>query len=125
MEVKVEELNGGPALSWAVARAKGLGEGAAIVATRNHCGTGKPFEPWRNWDHGGPLLEQWGLSPYPEDNEVRCQVPGHADFCAGWVVSGPSYLVAGMRCAVMAEFGDVIDIPDEVLAHDAAQLRMR
>ncbi len=70
------------------------------------------FDPSTDWAQGGPIIEQ-------EKIELNL-------FGSGWMATridgpavseeiGPTPLVAAMRCYVASEFGDEVDVPDELL----------
>lgn len=96
-----------------------------------------PYEVWSpstNWSQGGPILEEHGIGTL-YDSGSACRKPEWFatpdDQCTiesyeGEVVDpafmvdeapgvrGPTQLVAAMRCLVMKELGDTVEIPDGV-----------
>jgi hypothetical protein len=100
--MKTSEL-AGAALDWAVAKCEG------IDVVKGKYGitypTGHAFNPSTVWDQGGPIIEREGI------NTVKMHGFGwHAD--CGKVATGPTPLIAAMRCYVASKLGnDVINIP--------------
>jgi hypothetical protein len=69
------------------------------------------FEPSENWGDGGPIIERekialdtWG------DEWLATRIEGSAISEA----IGPTPLVAAMRCYVMSQLGDEVEVPDEL-----------
>ncbi len=73
------------------------------------------YQPSREWQHGGPIIEREGITL-----RVNANVSGH------WVAfidfggsnrkiearhTGPTPLVAAMRCHVASKLGDSVKIP--------------
>lgn len=141
MKVKTSELIG-PALDWAVAKAKGT---RVQIAEQRNYGQ-RPFiprkwvqywseeafdyvtfDPSADWEQGGSIIEREGialwLSTTPEagkwaaaDNKWMELDPESDEFLNGpdpW--HGPTPLVAAMRCFVASKLGDEVDVPEELL----------
>lgn len=130
MRVKTSELTG-HALGWSVAVAEGLKplftrqwitpaneedpRRVCVVVTNRVPSFPNPYEPWRDWWQGGPIIEreaisldwayrmEWGARIYLSDEEP-------------WALVGPTPLVAAMRCYVASRLGDEVEIPEELLA---------
>lgn len=134
----------GNALHWAVARAAGREDpiyrfmDAEEAASEGRPGfyisgpdkTG-PFTPAENWTQGGPIIERENISvmkcwnsgrpsPNPYD-AAKAQIPflGEEPNYGRWYY-GPTLLVAAMRSYVAAKLGDVVAVPNEVIASDKA-----
>lgn len=119
MKVKTSELDG-DALNWAVAKA------ARIDLGWHYALGGFSWDPSNNWSQGGPIIEEAGIS-FRE--YYRPGTPGHGTFYArvcresGQIVqwhrktssTGPTALIAAMRCYVRSELGEEIEVPDELL----------
>ena len=109
-----------PALDWAVAKSLGAtkiqpyeynGQGFLRVSLAG--GVHAPWEPSRYWAQGGPLIERENIdlvSPTPSDPLWQAM---QWRFAHG--AKGPTPLIAAMRCFVASKFGDVIDVPEELL----------
>jgi len=99
--MKTNELTG-KALNWAVGKAEGLDGWLAPV---NYCG---------KWEHGGPIIEREKIS-------VDCMglawTADISDSVGGYIEhteSGPTPLIAAMRCYVASKLGDEVEIPKEL-----------
>lgn len=122
MKVKTRGLTGS-ALDWAVARA----EGADCIDFDN------PDEPWivrdgissqrlsefspsTNWHQGGQRIEREGMtvgrSLFPGEWSAEAFL---VDGTTAHVRSGPTPLIAVMRCFVASKLGDEVEVPDELL----------
>jgi hypothetical protein len=78
------------------------------------------FNPSTDWAHGGPIIERERISIYVNDNTLYgVQVGGWLSGSEnlGYCESGPTPLIAGLRCYVALKMGEVIDMPDEVLKY--------
>lgn len=80
------------------------------------------FEPSENWDQAGPLISRAHITlsyykPNPMDPEpfvIAAISADYADDRSKWA-SGPTDLVAAMRCLVLNTIGSTVDIPVELL----------
>jgi hypothetical protein len=115
MKIKTSELTG-HALNYAV-----------ILAKTPRAYEGKPsirdivvrYPYSTEWAFGGPIIDRKGIGLL----KVRNRLP-HQQWEAGeegetetefWgIVCGPTPLIAAMRCYVMGELGDEVDVPDEL-----------
>lgn len=134
---KVSDLSGA-ALDWAVAKAQGRTEIHIFGKTRPSdrgwvdvrfnpepkAATAR-FDPSENWDYGGPIIERYGISFREYFNLTS---PSHGTFYAricresgrmvawgkksGHQQTGPTPLIAAMRCFVASKLGDEIEIPE-------------
>jgi hypothetical protein len=136
MKIKVSESTGA-ALDWAVAQC----EGDEFIATSGVNGIGMDYEATRystNWAQGGPIIERedistvfcsgdlgeprsywvavaeqqgwdWGYGPYHEQDEEKS-----IHLYKSGTYTGPTPLIAAMRCYVTGKMGDEVDIPDEL-----------
>jgi hypothetical protein len=127
MRMKTNELIG-PALDWAVAKCEGMSnlrpnphrfdqrlimdgpEGNGVFLQTLNYST--------DWAQGGPIID-------------RCQIATEHDYLSGWIAAyshpvcgfgkrgyfhqtGPTPLIAAMRCYVASKLGDDIDVPEEL-----------
>ena len=141
-EIKTAELTG-PALDWAVARAKGIpaeelyvqnwGSAGKSLYRRNRDEDGKLDGTYttgpdmlfsRKWEAGGPIIEREKIRISPNLNRTWSAQIRHTTthplvahpVLAGWTNKhGPTPLIAAMRCYVAAKMGDTIEIPKELL----------
>jgi hypothetical protein len=115
--MKTAELTGA-ALDWAVANCLGykLDRSKGVLYF-----TGSDIECCysSDWDQGGPVIESKGISIRYDEKDARGAwnaVMGKYRFLSpDHEGSGPTPLVAGMRCFVASECGDEIEIPEELL----------
>ena len=70
------------------------------------------YAPSTDWAQGGPIIEREGIDVMPmfhfKPTGWQAQVPGTC-------YSGPTPLIAAMRCFVASKLGDEVDVPAEVL----------
>ena len=109
--MKTSELTG-TALDWAVAKCKGT----EVRMLDRQIVWPEDYAPSTDWAQGGPIIEQEGMGvwmyQWNEDGEPE----------AGWyaedkdgnhVRTGPTPLIAAMRCYVASKLGDEVEIPKE------------
>lgn len=112
MKVKTATLIG-PALDWAAGIADGDKE---PNLTGGYDGIGNYCEPWApstNPAQGQPILERERIN-LKNDGLTRgawwaCKPEGR------FHQSGPTMLIAGLRCFVERKLGDEVDVPDELM----------
>lgn len=131
MKIKTSELTG-PALDWAVAKAKGatnfrydtvatywvtLDEKDRALSK----GWAQSFTPSEDWAQGGPIIEREQIDvTYSGDGWYAVKhnsldgVPGYLGDTVIADDDGPTPLIAAMRCYVASKLGDEIEIPDEL-----------
>lgn len=118
-EVKTRELVGA-ALDWAVDSIEGNYQRYVnsrimpddTVLDYNRWASCSAWSPSRNWNQGGPIIER-----------ERIELGSHADQWQATVhmeevskfAFGSTPLIAAMRVFVRSQFGDTINIPQEVL----------
>ena len=101
--MKTSELQGA-ALDWAVAKCSGTTMMAFF--TRNE------YAPSTDWEQGGPIIEREEIAVTP-----------YATSGAGWFAklptptggvlrSGPTPLIAAMRCYVTSKLSDEVEMPE-------------
>jgi hypothetical protein len=121
MQIKTSELTGA-ALDWAVAKTADyltqLGDHWMVtlpkVSARMNFVPGPRcvFTPSTRWAQGGPIIEQelieLSIDGASNDGMWVAKSPDwHAP------ASGPTPLVAAMRCYVAAKLGDTVDVPPQ------------
>ena len=78
------------------------------------------FQPSTNWAQGGPIIEQMHflLETVEQGKDYWCSGPSTAQEWHDHPVGahGPTPLIAAMRCLVASKLGDVVDVPDELMA---------
>lgn len=97
MKVKTSDLIG-PALDWSVAKCE--------YASTDYLSR---FNPSSDWNLGGPIIERERISLIPSPNWTAVHVRR-----LGYPYSGPTPLIAAMRCYVAFRLGDEVEIPAEV-----------
>jgi hypothetical protein len=108
--MKVCELRGA-ALDWAVTKCEGFDH--SIDAGFKEWG----MNGWAtNWELGGPIIEREGIELF-RNNEKSYWFTSRARNQIG---TGPTPLVAAMRCYVASKMGDEIDVPDELCTEEQA-----
>lgn len=108
MKIETNELIG-PALDWAVTRAAGVWNNLLGYTSE----AVKPYST--SWQYGGPILERGHFSVNVDHSGVWLAYTewNYADE-KRFMQSGPTPLIATMRCFVASELGDEIDIPEEL-----------
>jgi len=93
----------GPALDWAVNHVEGL---TGVLAPVNYC----------KWEHGGPIIEREGISIVQQGDAAEWvgSVYNYAEDDWHLHTSGPTPLIAAMRCYVASKLGDDIELPEEL-----------
>lgn len=118
--MKTTELIG-PTLDWAVARVENptaYDEDLVFHVTND-----MPLNYSTDWAQGGPIIEREGIDlrkrvpdpdiarPHPRFAWKAELVATNPYFCG----TGPTPLVAAMRCFVASKLGDEVEIPEELL----------
>lgn len=114
MKINTAELTG-PALDCAVARCEALGtnmlrvHGGAVFI--KDCDTLIQCDFSTNWAQGGPIIERERIT-------VRANQRNEGwEATKSWIGtgrSGPTPLIAAMRCYVASKLGDEVEIPGEL-----------
>ena len=111
MKIKTAELTGRP-LNWAVAKAEGRfrhesTKTQAYLVTLNS----GVYAYSTSWAQGGPIIDRedivfdtWSPGVHVA-NIAHRETPG---------ITGPTKLIAAMRCYVASKLGDEVDVPDEL-----------
>lgn len=123
MLVKTSELTG-PALDWAVQFILGLDyeiiDGLPvtghIIFEKSGLGFDEVFTPSTNWDQGGPIIDRediYFIGRIQETEDIQAVLGLYAPI--GTSSTGPTRLIAAMRCFCEYKLGDVVEVPDELL----------
>ena len=112
--MKTNELSG-TALDWAVASCEGIElenghYNRLLVDGRMSKGQSMlvMYLPSTDWAQGGPIIER---------EQIAIFLNGDDEWTAedGWYrASGPTPLIAAMRCYVASKLGDEVEIPEEL-----------
>lgn len=121
--MKTSELTGA-ALDWAVAKAQGRTD---VTIRRGMCGitgwTGGDYNghntwtgwyPSTNWAQGGPISEREKIDTHWDDGVWYAKHPSIRPRSRSYR-TGPTELIAKMRCYVASKLGDEVDVPEELL----------
>ena len=75
------------------------------------------WNPSTNWAQGGPIIEQEKIAVNYDHTgrRIDCWTAACASMPLTWAtLSGPTPLIAAMRCYVASMLGDDIEIPEEL-----------
>ena len=121
--MKTSELTGA-ALDWAVAKCEGYeivrmrgSEITFLDRTDDGALNEKQIGYSTNWAEGGPIIEHEGMGMwmYQWNEQGEAEQGWYAEDKDGdHVQTGPTPLIAAMRCYVASKLGDNIDIPKEL-----------
>lgn len=107
MKIKTAEL-AGAALDWAVAECEGKNNVLPAIDHWNR----RHFTPSTDWSQGGPIIERehigidWaGWNTWEAWDDKTMPAPRY---------TGPTPLIAAMRCYVASKLGDEVEVPDEL-----------
>lgn len=116
----------GPALDWAVAKCEGYtlgtdgiaffvekdGKSAFLGTKFSRCNR---FSPSTDWSQGGPIIERERIAVVPLLEGWEAQYENEQREDRNYIVfSGPTPLIAAMRCYVASRLGDEVEIPEEL-----------
>ena len=120
--MKTNELTGAQ-LDWAVAKCEGIRvryqpgfltySEIQVLADWDNA---LEYTPSTDWAQGGPIIERGGIAirKYGEFPETLWQADDWQFRFVNPKASGPTPLVAAMRCYVALKMGDEIEIPKEL-----------
>jgi hypothetical protein len=112
--LKVSELSGA-ALDWAVAKCEGRQEPEVVNNFAVAWYTWPNTHYSTDWAQGGPIIEREGISIRYSEKDARgawYAVLGPNRFLSpDHEGSGPTPLIAAMRCYVASKLGDDVDVP--------------
>lgn len=119
MKIKVAEASA-PALDWMVARAE---EGEELAdGWHPHYANGilraEPYSPSIDWAQGGPIIEREKMMVDVTMDEsvwvAQRLYPDRPDGEDWFQQTGPTPLIAAMRCYVTSKLGNEVEVPDEL-----------
>jgi hypothetical protein len=105
--MKTSELTGA-ALDWAVAKCEGQTEGKDFAWYYDRQNT---FNYSTDWTLGGAIIEREGIAVWQFDDVTWRAI---ARYAVPDPIEGATPLVAAMRCYVISELGDDVEIPEEI-----------
>jgi hypothetical protein len=109
--MKTSELIGRP-LDWAVCKAQGIDyveRFCVDAAGREHEAT----SPSTDWAQSGPIIER-EIAKIERFSDALWEATAFTKNAQDIVQSGPTPLIAAMRCFVASKLGDEVDIPEEL-----------
>ena len=116
MKMKTNELTG-RALDWAVAKCEDE-EVSLVKGQLETRWTDNGWKPSSDWSQGGPIIEREciELAYRVGVNWTATRVEGSSvcEVTVPYNQKGRAQLIAAMRCYVMSQYGDEIEIPDEL-----------
>lgn len=118
MQIKTRELTGA-ALDWAVAKCAEVKLEYGLTDDERYS---------TNWAHGGPIVERELINTYPRFTAGRTEGGSDVYLQDGWAAyvtprafwvtprpfTGPTPLIAAMRCYVASKLGDTVDVPEQL-----------
>ena len=115
MKVKVSEAKG-QVLDYLVAQAMGMKiyrskSGRWMRANYgefNHRHGTPWFEPTRNWGYAGPIIEREKMTLEWTGEDWMAYIRHDEEYF------GPTPLIAAMRCYVVSQLGDEVEVPNEL-----------
>jgi hypothetical protein len=116
--MRTSELQGA-ALDWAVAKCEGwpmdiwYDEDQMPMIRDDEV---PEWKPSTDWAQGGPIIERKGIELF-RNNEKNYWFTSRARNQIG---TGPTPLVAAMRCYVASKLGDEVEVPEEILEKEIA-----
>ncbi len=75
------------------------------------------YMPTEDWAQGGPIIERECIQTWKDDCSTEWLASAFGDSSmdrAGVYDSGPTPLIAAMRCYVASKLGDEVEVPDEL-----------
>jgi len=113
MKVKTSELQGAQ-LDWAVAQCDHPEQydyeaGKVWINAE----AGECFTPSTDWAQGGPIIERERIGPQPIYNGYSLAHWSAVREIGETRRSGPTPLIAAMRCYVASKLGNEVEVPEE------------
>lgn len=105
--MKTAELQGA-ALDWAVSKCVGINWEQGDLDAGEY---GPGFRPSTNWEDGGPIIER-EVAQIERFSDALWEATAYTKNAQDIVQSGPTPLVAAMRCYVASRLGDEVEIPE-------------
>jgi hypothetical protein len=105
MKIKTSELTGA-ALDWAVAKCEGgVGENQLLGAW---------YAPSTDWAQGGEIIEREKMAVMTSVDDANEWVASIFEPNWNFNLTGPTPLIAAMRCYVASKIGNEVEIPEEL-----------
>lgn len=113
MKIKTAKLTGA-ALDWAVAKCEGEALVDGCLFTKDPDAEQILYTPSTDWAQGGPIIEREGISVIRLHHDWEATLDLDEGDAMIEVRTGPTPLIAAMRCYVASRLGDEVGIPDEL-----------
>lgn len=117
MKIKTSELSG-IALDWAVAKANNIPVviSSGLVAIEDDGGFWLTvYSPSSDWSQGGPIIERERMIIWPDNGTNKGSEGWEAELGNCWF-TGPTPLIAAMRCYVASKMGEEVEVPNDLLS---------
>ena len=102
-------------INWLVRRiefTKPVTIGSSTIMALNENDVPDFYNPSANWAHGGPIIEREMIEiGAHEPNEIEWVA---RDYWKEYQMTGPTPLIAAMRCYIASKMGYEIEIPKEL-----------
>lgn len=105
MQIKISELTR-TALDGVVAKCE--------QSERQPIGNPAHFSPSTNWSQGGPIIERERICLRDTGDDGSCMWEADDQRDSFGKCTGPTPLIAAMRCYVASKLGNTVDIPDDL-----------
>jgi hypothetical protein len=116
MKIKVSETT--PIqLDWLVAKC----EGWEYDNIRNARAADRSKRYTTSWAQGGPLIERERIQTWKDDCSKDWIASAFDDVAP--YSSGPTLLIAAMRCLVASKLGDEVEVPKELVCADMTKVK--
>jgi hypothetical protein len=113
MRIKTSELTG-KLLDWAVTKCEVAARGVnADYLMPRVFETMHDFNYSTKWAQGGPIIEREKLAVWGDQDYTGWLASPNEG--AGQDTTGPTPLIAAMRCYVASKLGEEIDVPEELI----------
>lgn len=121
MKVKVSESSG-PVLDWLVAKCEDylkhirldkFKQWEDLERTQVRDDDYTYWNPSEDWAQGGPIIEREGIDLIKQDGYWDADDNGQAQVSC--MVSGPTALIAAMRCYTVSKLGEEVEVPERLL----------
>lgn len=134
MKIKTSEAIG-PALNWLVAKCAGIEVVIRRSSVDRHMYLWLPldirtnggcveYSPSIDWPQGGPIIERERIEichwfsdqQWHAANNTKLAYDDSGEFITGsdFLTTGPTPLIAAMRCYCASKLGDEVEIPEEL-----------
>lgn len=110
--MKTSELTGA-ALDWAVAKALNLNEEDHVEIDNLYGPVWRGPEYSTDWAVAGPIIEREGIAVWKPFDKSRGEWKAHYSLTQ-CEQTGPTPLIAAMRCFVANRLGDEVEVPEEL-----------